>query len=220
VRQKRVLVFGESENDTKAVREFIESMCPRVKVETRRKPIVHIKNARPENVRPQADLIARVVALEQEMGPVVCVFAHKDCDCVEPGHVAVADAIENALQSAFGRAGVTKCSIHAVVPAWEMENWLLLWPDVLGGHVKSWRTPSEYANRNVGLVVDGKEAVEAAVRPRGARDRRARSREYRESDAPAIARQVRERGLTASPSGTSASYARFRASVAECCATA
>jgi len=218
--QSRVLVFGESENDTKTIREFIEALCPSVKVETRRKPIVLIKDARPENVRPQADQIARAIAVDEENGPVRCVFAHKDCDCVEPGHESTAEAIEIALATALRRAGVTGCSVHAVVPAWEMENWLLLWPEIVGAHVTSWREPTEYRNRNLGVVENGKEALGAAVRPRDAKGKRARSREYRESDAPGIAREIRQRQLVATPAGTSASYARFRASVADCCAKA
>lgn len=214
----RILVFGESENDTKAIREFIEALCPDAKVEVRRKPIVLIKNARPENVRPQADQIARVVAVEQHRGPISCVFAHRDCDSLEPAHVAVGNAIESALAGALRRAGVIGLSVHAVVPAWEIENWLLLWPDVVGDHVDSWRTPSEFRNRNVGMIKDGKDTLRSAVRPRGPSRVPRRTREYRESDAPAIAREVRRRGLVATPRGTSASYARFSSSVADCCA--
>jgi hypothetical protein len=150
-------------------------------------------------------------------GPILCVFAHKDADCVEPGHNAVAEAIESALAAALRRAGVAGCSVHAVVPAWEMENWLLLWPDVLGDHVSSWRTPAAYRSRNLGVVADGKAVLRAAVRPLGAKASRAR--EYHESDAPPIAREVRRRGLVTKPAGTSASYARFRASIESCCAT-
>lgn len=210
-------MFGESENDTKAIREFIEALCPDAKVELRRKPIVLIKNARPENVRPQAEQIARVVAAEEESEPVMCVFAHKDSDSVEPDHVDIANAIESALAGALRRAGVTSSSVHAVVPAWELENWLLLWPDVVGNHVASWRTPLEFRNRNVGMIQNGKEALRSAVRARGSHSAR-RSREYRESDAPAIAREVRQRGLVPNPGGISDSYTRFRASVAACCA--
>jgi hypothetical protein len=116
----RILVFGESENDTKAIREFIEAWCPAARVEIRRKPIVLIKDARPENVKSQADQIARVVAAEQQSGPVGCIFAHKDCDAVEPAHNQVASTIEAELTAAMARAGVTACSVHAVVPAWEL----------------------------------------------------------------------------------------------------
>jgi len=217
--RRRVLVFGESENDTKAIREFIEALCPTLKVETRRRPIVLIKNARPENVRSQADQIARAVALDEENGPVLCVFAHKDCDCVEPGHVEVAGAIESALAEALRRAGVTGCAVHAVVPAWEMENWLLLWPEAVGNHVQSWRIPTEFKTRNLGTVQNGKELLQAAVLPRGRKSKPAR-RLYRESDAPLIAREIRRRGLAEKPGGSSASYARFQASVAECCSAA
>ena len=215
----RVLVFGESENDTATLRELILALCPGVKVEVRRRPIVLIKNARPENVRPQADQIARAVAVEEVRGPVACVFAHKDSDCVEPGDVNVATSIEAALGAALTRAGVHGCHVHAAVPAWETENWLLLWPDVIGEYMRSWRTPSEYEGRSVGLVRNGKEELARAVRPPGLK-RGQRWREYRESDAPMIARSVRNKGLATTPRGTSASYARFRNSVDACCEAA
>jgi hypothetical protein len=217
---KRVLVFGESENDTKTIREFIQALCPGALVEVRRKPIVLIKDARPENVRPQAEQIARVVAAEHDESPVLCVFAHRDCDCLEPGHLAVAAAIEGAIGGALKRLGVKGCTVHAVVPAWETENWLLLWPDVVGAHVPSWRVPSEFRNRNLGTVENGKESLRAAVRPRGKSRGRARGRDYRESDAAAIAREVCQKGLASNPQGTSASFSRFVNSVNQCCATA
>ena len=216
----RVLVFGESENDTKTIREFLIALCPAVRVETRRKPLVLIKDARPENIRPQADQIARAVAVEEENAPVLCIFAHKDCDSLEPAHEAVACGIESALTAALRRAGVANCSVHAVVPAWEMENWLLLWPNVVGDHVASWKPPSGYRNRNLGMVENGKEALKDAVRPRGSRRGGGRTREYRESDAPRIALKVRQRGLASRPAGTSASYARFIVSVQACCTRA
>ena len=223
--KRRILIFGESENDTKALKEFIEALCDGFEgsVETRRRPLVLIKDARPENVRSQAEQIARVVAAETQVGPVICVFAHKDGDVVEPGHTAVATLIEQAVRGALRRLNVSSCSVHAVVPAWELENWLLLWPSVLGSYVPSWRTPDEYKNRNVGKIENGKEVLRAAVRPPADRSSkrgksRTRVREYKESDAPGIVKAIREKGLIGSPDGTSRSYDRFVASVEECCA--
>lgn len=219
----RILIFGESENDTKAIKEFIEALCPDAqgKVETRRKPIVLIKDARPENIRPQAEQIASVLAVEVALGPVVCVFAHKDCDGVEPAHEPIARLIEQTISAALARLGVAACAVHAAVPAWEMENWLLLWPSILGAHVSSWRTPSEYRNRNVGMIENGKETLEAALRPRARKGQRAKSRgrvrEYKESDAPSIVRAIRDAGVIGQPQGTSASFNRFVASVQSCC---
>ncbi len=213
------------DNDTKTIKEFIEALCDDFdgSVEVRRKPLVLIKDARPENVRSQAEQIARVVAAETERGPVICVFAHEDCDALEPAHETVSKLIEESVAGALRRLGVTGCSVHAVAPAWEMENWLLLWPSILGAHVESWRTPTEYRGRNLGTVTDGKKKLTAAVRPRsGGKSKRgkskARIREYKESDAPAIARAIRQKGAIGSPEGTSASYDRFVASAQECCA--
>jgi hypothetical protein len=215
-----VLVFGESENDTRAIREMILALCPDVgRVEVRRRPLVLIKNARPEDIRSRADQVAAVVAAEDAVGSVVCVFAHEDCDAVEPGHVAVAERIEQALAAALRRVGIEGCGVHAVVPAWEIENWWLLWPEQVGGLIGGWRVPSDWRGRDVGKVANGKEALIRSLRPRQQRrSRRARVRDYRESDAPGVALAVGAAGLAADPQGRSASYARFMSSVASCCA--
>ena len=53
-----------------------------------------------------------------------------------------------------------------------------------------------------------------SLRPQG---RAPRYRDYRESDAPMIARIVRELGIAGEPAAKSASYERFRERVKECC---
>jgi microcystin degradation protein MlrC len=88
----RVLVFGESPNDTAAIRELAEALKPSLvgRIQTRRRPLVLIRNATPDKVPSRAAKIIAVVLAEIENSPVCGVFAHEDCDGTEPKDVAVA----------------------------------------------------------------------------------------------------------------------------------
>ena len=207
-----VLLYGESENDTKALKELLLGLKPSLatRVHTRREPIVLIKNARPEEVKPRAALIAKAVKAERIRHEVQCVFVHEDCDAPEPAHEAACLKIESSLKA-------EGCPAHAVVPAWEMEAWFFLWPEAVQSICPSWRLPDDYKGRDVGHIRNAKEELMRRVLPRGlSKHERQKVREYQESDAPSIARKVRERGEVNRPQGKSQSYARFRISVSAC----
>jgi len=208
-----ILVFGESENDTKSIRELIEALRPDLagKVKPLREPLVLIKNARPEDVPERARKIADVVDINRATNDVACVFAHEDCDDVEPNHEAACTKIEAAL----AKAG---CPAHAVVPAWELEAWWFMWPEAVQAiKPRSWRAPDDYLGKRVGLIKDAKEELEKRVIPKNLKpEKRKGFPDYEESDSPAIARQVRERGLARKPGARSDSYMRFVSSVDQC----
>src|ERR1035438_419027 len=119
-----IVIFGESENDRKALAALVQGLCPDAEVRTLRRPLVMLKNASPGSLPKHADRIADVARAENKRQPIRCVFAHEDADAVEPGHQEIAGRIEEALRKA-GMPG----KIHAVVPAWEIEAWWFLWPD-------------------------------------------------------------------------------------------
>ncbi|HEX5752485.1 MAG TPA: hypothetical protein VFZ09_40140 [Archangium sp.] len=208
-----VLVFGEDENDTKSIRELIEGLRPELvgQVQHRRQPLVLIKNARPEDVPERAQRIADAVDIERATHDVACVFAHEDCDEVEPKHLEVCAKIETAL----AKAG---CPAHAVVPAWELEAWWFMWPDAVQAvRPKSWRAPDDHLGKRVGLIKDAKEELRKRVVPKDLKpEKRKGFPHYQESDSPAIARQVREKNLARRPGAKSDSYSRFVSSVDEC----
>ncbi len=211
-KQGIVLVYGEDENDTKTLREFLVGLKPSLegKVHTRREPLVLIKNARLDEVKPRAERIANAVKAERVRYEVQCVFAHEDCDDLEPAHVAVCKKIEDALQAAG-------CPAHAVVPAWEMEAWFFLWPEAVKAISQRWRLPDNYRGRHVGRIRNAKEELKRQVVPNDLpKHERPHFRGYQESDAPTIARNVRERGEVNRPGGRSDSYERFRQSVDAC----
>lgn len=208
-----VLVFGEDENDTKSIRELIEALQPGLvgKVQHRRQPLVLIKNARPEDVPDRAQRIAAVVEASRTTHDVLCVFAHEDCDELEPAHGEACAKIEAALEQAG-------CPAHAVVPAWELEAWWFLWPEAVQAvRPKSWRLPDDYVGKQVGRIRDAKEELARRIVPKNLKpEKRKGFPHYQESDSPAIARQVREKGVARKPQAQSDSYARFVASVDQC----
>jgi hypothetical protein len=203
-----VLVFGEDENDREALKELIIALCPELeaRVETRPRPLVLLRDVSPAELPNRARQIADVVAAERVRKDVRCVFAHHDCDDVEPSHEALSRRIEEAL----ARAG---CPTYAVTPAWELEAWWFMWPLAVKAYQSSWNIPKKYKGTKVGLIVDAKEEFRRAVRPAGKQKRR----DYRESDSPLIAKKVRELGIARDPEAQSSSYERFVASVDSCC---
>lgn len=205
-RRKKVLVFGESDNDTKAIAAFLRGVWPDVDwtIEARRRPPILIKDASPESIPDRVATVAALIDVESVDSDVIAVFAHEDCDAVEPAHLALAQKIEEAFRS-------RGYEVRAVAPAWEMETWLMQWPDSFPAVVPSWASVErQYAGRNVGLIVNAKEALTRALRPAG------RSvRDYRESDAPALAEIVRERGWIRTPRASSGSFDAFVAAADE-----
>ena len=207
-REKVILVFGENFNDTRAIRELIAALCPGIEayIEIRKTPIILMKQVTGMKLRSKAQQLARILRAERRLRDIECVFIHEDADALEPAHASLARKIEESV-AAEGE------SIHAVVPAWEIESWWLLWPDVLGSCRESWRSPTEFRGMNIGLVADAKEALRNALRTANSN----RGAEYKERDSVMIAAAIRSTGVAASPQGLSASYDRFRQSVKVCC---
>lgn len=206
-----MLVFGEDDHDRECIKILLEGLRPDLarRVQKRRQPLVLIKDARPEDVPDRAQRIAAVIEAEQEKGRVACVFAHEDCDQVEPLHELVGKKIEDALRA-------TGLDAHAVVPAWEMEAWWFLWPEAVKAAYPSWRVPDDHVGRNVGMIRDAKEELAKRVVPPGIRAGRGGFIGYRESDAVRISEKVVELGLLHRKRAVSASYDRFVASAAAC----
>ncbi len=212
-RPQQVLIFGEDENDTKSLRVLIEALRKDLvgKVQIRREPLVLIRDAKPEDVPERAKKIADAVDISRAAHDIVCVFAHEDRDDFEPKHEETCRKIEEAMK----KAG---CPAHAVVPAWELEAWWFMWPDVVQAvRPKSWRAPDDHLGKEVGKLKNAKEELKKRVVPKDLKPEKRKSfQTYQESDSPAIAQQVREKGLARKPGAKSGSYTRFMASVDQC----
>jgi hypothetical protein len=217
-----VLVFGESENDRRAIRHLVHGLRPDLKgtVHERRNPLVLMKGALPEKSRENAEEIAILAKAAARHDDVLAVLAHQDCDDVEPAHNTVATKIETEL-------AVAGCpNPIGVTPAWEIETWWLVFPEAVGKVVKGWRDPDDWIGKDVGVVRDSKEALRRAVRPRPRRP--SSSRDYEERDSIAVAENIVVDGLLGSfdngrrstphPSGStqhthSQSFERFRSRI-------
>lgn len=211
-RRRTVLIFGESDNDRRAIAHLVEALCPKVTAHPVSKPQVLVKGALETTAAANAQRIADLVRAASQRAQVICVFAHQDADDVEPNHDPIAADIEAALRS----AGVP-CEVHAVVPAWELESWWFLFPAEVASVRAAWASPA--TQTPPGLIRDAKESLKKALRPtRLTAQQRKRFPDYRESDSITIAEAIERGGRVRAVVGTSASYDRFVASVEACCA--
>lgn len=198
-----VLILGESPNDSEAIRELLLALRPDLPTAaTRRRPLVLIKDREKARARANAVAIAALVRAEKTRNKVAKVFAHQDCDALEPSHLELGERIEKTLKE----AGVDAI---AVTPAWELEAWWFLWPDAAVAHCPSWRRPKA-PREKVGLITNAKEVFRRALRPAG---REPRVRDYVESDGPGIAAKVRSLGLIGRRAANSDSFEVFAAKV-------
>lgn len=205
VRKKVVLVFGENDNDRSALIEIARAIRPDSSAvfEKRRKPLVLLRaSERPETRRKTAEEIAALVQAANVISDVVAVIVHRDCDAVEPAHLAVATELETAL-----RAAGVQLPLPAT-PAFEIEAWWMLFPQALQRVCANWR-PLNLGNRNVGSIPNAKEYLIHSLRPNN-RSARTRVHDFRESDGVYVARNAREMGLiTANARRRCASFDAF-----------
>jgi hypothetical protein len=205
LRKKIVLLFGESDNDRRAIKELAEGLRPELRGHVEPRPrLVLVKGVTPEELGKRKTDLSKQVAVDRVKLDVRGVLIHEDCDAVEPAQEDVAKRYADTFRNAGYR-------VHPVLPAWELEAWWLLWPRALGAYRESWREPTEYRGKHVGRLRDAKQCLEKAVQPKNLKAaERKRFRGYQESDSPGIAKLVCERGWLTKPEGRSDSYAYFR----------
>lgn len=191
------MVFGEDENDRSALAELVRALVPSAPpARTIRKPLVLMKDRAEAERRKNASSIARQVAAQSAAFEVRLVVAHQDCDDYEPAHVALAETIESQLDG-------TGVPVVAATPAWETEAWWYQWPEAVLQVNRRWRDPNRRGTR-IGKLQDAKETLRRDLRPKSGT-----TRDYRESDGPAIARHVRELGIVDERRVQSASFDRL-----------
>lgn len=202
--KKVVLLFGESDNDCKAIKELAEGLQPKLRGCVRHVPrLVLIKGVTPEVLAKHKANLGQLVAANRVTLDVRGVLIHEDCDDVEPAHEKLAKDYADKFRDADYR-------VHPVLPAWELETWWLLWPKALAAYRESWREPSEFRGKNVGTIPKAKERLKQAVLPNLKAAERKRFRGYQESDSPGIAARVCQLRLVDKPEGKSDSYDHFR----------
>ena len=205
-------MLGEHYYDTSAIKELVEALAPEFtgRVRALRHPAIEIKHARLENLPKRRERLQAVIAVERVKHKIHCVFAHEDCDAVEPAHEGLSRLIEKTFQS-------LDSPVYAVTPAWEIEAWWFQWPHAVHAVNSSWRIPDDYVGQSVGHMRDAKEQLQRAVVPKTLSKTEKRGfRTYQAFDSPAVAKSIRERGEAATPQAMSGSYCWFVRRVQQC----
>jgi hypothetical protein len=202
-----IVLAGEYSYDRKVLRTFLEAVCPNARgriVEIR--DIPRFREARDAVLIERVTKIAghiRARAARAEAG-VACVFIHEDLDAVDsPQRDAARRRVEEALRREFDKA-------YYVLATWEVEAWLLLFPDAISAVNGSWVVPNSYRGRDTGRITDPKRVMQHEV------SRVANSR-YEEEDAPKIFEKIVELDLLNVLSGSNRSYRELQQSVSDCC---
>lgn len=205
-RRPIVVIAGEDRNDRQSLRVLLEKFCP-----VMRGRIVEINDTVRLRGASSGTLSARVRTLAKkararatlENADLACVFVHEDLDRADGDeYVETRQRVETALRAEFGNA-------HYVLSVWEMEAWLLLFPDALAGLVQAWTVPAQYRNRDTGRLDDPKRILMTRVS--------GGSRRYRESDAPDVFVKATILDCLDRPAGTNRSWSQFRVDARECC---
>ena len=188
----RFLIFGESVNDTDALEHLIFALTPSkfaATVKKLRNPTVLAKRTDGRKRGSMSALVKTVERQETKAGIKVIVIAHRDCDAIEPAHVANAAALEQDLRN----AGIA--NPVAATPAWCMESWWMQFADEVHQVRKCWKRLN-YGNSSVGKIPRAKERLARDLTPPKSEGR---CPEFCESDGIAIAKRLRETGSARMP---------------------
>lgn len=205
-RKPIVVIVGEDRNDRQTLRILLEAFCPQLRgrmVETN--DAVRLRDASPKTLTERVTLLGKAVRARaaREDADVACVFVHEDLDRPDGDHYLTSrERVQEALRLEFGNA-------HYVLAVWEIEAWLLLFPEALAAVVRTWRLPAKYQGADTGRLDDPKRIMMREV----TRD----SRRYREADAPIVFAKAVEIGCLERSVGTNRSWAQLRADVKGCC---
>lgn len=203
-RSPLIMVFGEDENDRLSIKHLIRALAPKCPtIRTFNSPLVLIKNRAAAEQRKNAVALGNVVSATQVICEVEAVFAHEDCDAVEPAHIAISEQIEKQLIE----SGVPRPC--AVTPAWELETWWFMWPHAVQKVNKKWRRLNRDGTR-VGLITNAKETLRRELRAKG---KESATADYCESDSPSIAKFILDDGLIHDRKANSESFDRFMSKV-------
>ena len=203
-----IVLAGEDSNDRKVFRTLLEAVCPDAQgriVEIN--SIIRLRDAKDATLVDRAGKLAGAIRARatREQAEVACVFIHEDFDATDsPKRDAIRARVNSALRREIANS-------HYILAAWEIEAWMLLFPDAVSAVNATWVIPNRFRGMDTGRITDPKRAMqhEVSTVPRS---------RYRESDAPKIFEKIIELGLYDSPSGSNRSYCELRQSASDCCA--
>jgi hypothetical protein len=182
------LIYGEGHNDRQSISNLVLAVAgvgKVVRVRLIADPIILSRNAERSGKRGKVfDAISSTYRLIKGRGDRAVVVLHRDCDAVEPAHVA---EIEDALGAMKAR-GVEDVVVAA--PAWEIETWWMLFPDQVAMVRRCW-DKIDYSSQNVGMIQNSKERLRADLKPKD-RERARRCPDFEERDGVAVTEKIRE----------------------------
>jgi hypothetical protein len=189
------------------LRTLLEAVCPDARgriVEINE--IVRLRDARGDTLAKRANKLAGFIRARalRERADVACVFIHEDFDAIDSSQ---RDVIKRRVQAAL-RRNIDRP--YYILATWEIEAWMLLFPDALSAVSSSWVVPNRYRGVDTGRITDPKRVMKQEV------SKTANSR-YRETDAPKVFEKVVELGLQDTPSGSNRSFCELRQSASDCC---
>jgi hypothetical protein len=177
-----VLVFGEDDNDRKAIIHLIRALSDsKAKITPHKKPIILDRGACKKKRAKMVEEIANFAKAYEKAGRGVAVIVHRDCDAVEPAHVELAKSLQEQLSAAGVR------SLVAATPAWEIESWWMLFPKAIEKVCTCWKKVN-YGSQWVGKFANAKEKLIRDLRPSATR----KCRDFCEADGVKIAKVVSE----------------------------
>ena len=130
---------GESGNDRAILRQFLEVFCP----EMRGRAVflndkVPLRDASDDTLKKRIEHFKRLVRARaaREKATVAAIFLHEDLDKVDSdSYRAVRDRVQRAFSGELANA-------HGWAPAvWEIEAWLLLFPESIAHFNAGWAVP-------------------------------------------------------------------------------
>lgn len=201
-----VVVAGESANDRAVLRHFLEAICPKMKgriVFLNDK--IPLREATAGNLNDRVRRFALLVQAKaaRERVSVAAVFIHEDLDGVDSEQY---DVVHERVQRALARELE---NAHYVLAVWEIEAWLLLFPEAVTNFAKGWQVPTSRCGRDTGIFQDPKRIFKEEISKAGTR--------YRESDAPAIASHIVTLDMNANPNSSNRSYEAFKTNATDRC---
>ena len=139
-----MVVAGESANDREVLRCFLEEFCP----EMRGRIVflndkVPLRDAGEETLKKRvAHFAAKVRAkAARENASIAAVFVHEDLDEVDSKrYELIHGRVQRALAYELGDA-------HYVLAVWEIEAWLLLFPEEVTAFATKWQVPASRRGR-------------------------------------------------------------------------
>jgi hypothetical protein len=200
--RKPVLVLaGEDRNDRDCMSTVINALFPDMRGsihQIKKQPRLHLAAG---ELNTRVDVLIRLAKAKAEEvdGELGAFFVHEDYDAIECDE---RHKTRTRVQEALSTHIANSCYVLAT---WEIEAWLLLFPDALSATRKGWAVPTKYLGRDTARIQDPKQVLMHEVSRGGPK--------YRESDAVKVLDKAVELDLLAKPQGQNKSWQEFTTAV-------